>query len=239
MRISKMTPPHVSVVLTAHCEGIIAGPSIRSALHAIEFCQQEGVRCEVIAVLDRPDQITSSILRSSLGPRAKYIEIDEGDPGIARNRGIEAAQGLCSAFLDSDDLWSKNWLLEAWRLIEKRPDVVAHSYCNVVFGLRRHLWWHCDSESKFVDPNYLLRLNLWDSLSFARTDIYRQFPFRRNNIKLGFGHEDWHWNTWTLREGVHHKPVQGTVHFKRARAGSQMSKVDQVGATRWPVTFLK
>lgn len=231
--------PHISVVLTAHRERAIVGPTVQSALSAVRFCRQAGLRCEILVVMDRSDQITSSILHSSFGPKARYLETDEGDPGIARNRGIEVAQGLCSAFLDGDDLWSENWLLEAWRLIEKRPDVVAHSYCNIVFGQRRRLWWHCDSESDFVDPNYLLRLNFWDALSFARTDIYRQFPFRRNDLGLGFGHEDWHWSTWTLREGVHHKPVPNTVHFKRARPGSQMSKVDRVGATRWPVPLFR
>jgi hypothetical protein len=58
-------------------------------------------------------------------------------------------------------LWSDNWLVEAWWLIERRPDAVAHSACNLAFGLRRNLWWRVDSESGLCDPNYLDWLNYW------------------------------------------------------------------------------
>jgi hypothetical protein len=92
-----------------------------------------------------------------------------------------------------------------------------------------------DSESGLCDPSYLAWLNYWDAMSFARTELYRLFPFRRNDLALGFGHEDWHWNAWTLAEGVPHKPAPKTMHFKRSRKGSQMDKVNCTGGVRWPL----
>jgi len=230
-----MGKPHLSIILTAHREGVISGVTAKSALAALRAAGNLGLSHETIVVLDRADAVTASTLRSAFGASAIFLETDEGDPGAARNRGIEIAEGICSTFLDGDDLWSENWLVESWRLIERRPDVIAHSQLNIIFGLRRHIWWHVDSESALCDHQYLTWGNCWDAMSFARTELYKKYPFRRNDLELGFGHEDWHWNAWTLAEGVNHKPVAKTLHFKRSRAGSQMSKVERTGGVRWPL----
>jgi glycosyltransferase involved in cell wall biosynthesis len=227
--------PDISIILTAHREGVIAGVTANSAMTALKKIDELGFTNEIIVVLDRADALTAAVLRSSFGGKARFLETNEGDPGIARNRGIEIAAGACATFLDGDDLWSENWLVEAWRLVQKRPDAVVHSACNLVFGVHRNLWWHVDSESGLCDVRYLEWYNYWDAMSFARTDIYRRFPFRGNDLELGFGHEDWHWNVWTLAEGVPHKPAPQTIHFKRARSGSQMVKVNRLGGIRWPM----
>ena len=94
-----------------------------------------------------------------------------------------------------------------------------------------------DSENGLCDTSYLAWMNYWDAMSFARTELYRRYPFRKNDLELGFGHEDWHWNAWTLSEGVHHKPVPKTMHFKRSRSSSQMSKVERAGGVSWPLNI--
>lgn len=185
--------------------------------------------------MDRASTATVDVLENAFCDfPVQVLHTDEGDPGQARNRGIEVARGACATFLDGDDLWSSNWLTKVFRLIESRPDCIAHSACNMIFGNEKNLWWHIDSEGGFFDPDYLSWGNYWDAMSFARTEIYRDFPFRKNDIKAGFGHEDWYWNVVTVNAGIAHKPVPRTMHFKRRRAGSQMAIVDQVGGVRWP-----
>lgn len=225
----------ISVVITAHREGLIAAQSARSAEDAVAEAARHGLRCETVVVLDRADALTTDVLHNALGQRARYLISDEGDPGGARNRGVEAAAGETVAFLDADDLWSRNWLAAGHAQIVARPDSVAHSACNLVFGRKRLLWWHTDSETALFDPAYLGWTNYWDALTIARTEIHRRFPFRANDLRRGFGHEDWHWNIVTLRNGIPHKPVPGTMHFKRARGGSQMEAVDRVAGVPWPV----
>ena len=232
-----MATPDISIILTAHREGVLAGVTARSALAAMRVAAGAGLDTEVIVVLDRPDFATNATLRAAFGASAHYLETDEGDPGLARNRGIGNARGRCATFIDGDDLWSDNWLAEAFRLVEQRPDVAAHSACNLVFGNVRHFWWHTDSENPLCDPQYLGWLNYWDAMSFARTEIYRRYPFRKNDMTLGFGHEDWHWSAWTLSEGVAHKPVPRTMHFKRSRLGSQMHKIESMRGFRWPLNL--
>jgi glycosyltransferase involved in cell wall biosynthesis len=232
---SKVDPvaiPDISIILTAHREGLLAGTTGHSAQAATAVARAAGLCCETIVVLDRADDLTKQVLCELFGDSARVLETDEGDPGQARNRGIEVAGGVCSTFLDGDDLWSENWLAEAWVASAARPNVILHSACNLAFGQKRHLFWHVDSESSLYDPPYLDWMNYWDAMSFARTEIYRRFPFKANDLALRYGHEDWHWNAWTIAEGIPHKPVPRTMHFKRARSGSQMGLV---GGIRWPL----
>ncbi|MCB1378169.1 MAG: glycosyltransferase family 2 protein [Alphaproteobacteria bacterium] len=229
----------ITAIITGHREGVIAGATARSACAAIEYVQERGLRCEVIVVLDRPDSDTEDVLRNGLaGLRdspIRFVDVDEGDPGQSRNQGVALAEGQCCTFLDGDDLWSFNWLAAAWDLVEQRPDAVAHSMCNVIFGQKKTLWWHVDSEGPFFDPTFLRWSNYWDAMSFARTAIYRENPFKPNDLDLGFGHEDWHWSCLTHAKGIPHKPVLDTIHFKRSRPGSQMSLVNRAEAVVWPL----
>jgi hypothetical protein len=230
-----MPPADISIIFTGHREGLLSGPSCASARAARIGAEAAGLRVETIVVLDRADRLTSDTVRSAFGQDASFLETDTGDPGQARNAGIEKAAGICSAFHDGDDLWSANWLTACWMLNQKRPDAVLHPQVLLSFGDRRHIYLHVDSESPACEPGYLSWMNYWDSMSFARTEIYRQYPFKENDLQLRFGHEDWHWNALTLACGVPHKPVPGTMHFKRSRSGSQMSRVDGVGGIRWPL----
>lgn len=229
--------PALSVIVTAHREGVLAGATANSVKQAMaRFAADTGLASEVILVLDRPNEATATVLEHAFdGHALAILRTDLGDPGQARNAGIAAARGQCAAFVDGDDLISANWLSAAWALIDRRPDCIAQSACNMVFGNERNLWWHIDSEGPLFDPEYLGWANYWDAMTFARTSIYRRFPFRKNDLKLGFGHEDWHWNAVTIAAGIPHKPVPETMHFKRRRAGSQMAVVEQSGSVRWPL----
>jgi len=227
--------PDVTAILTGHSEGLMAGPAARSLLEAVKHAGDIGISCEIIAVLDRADALTKGVVRKAFGDNATYIESSAGDPAGARNAGIGAAKGRYACFLDADDLWSENWITESYTAAEERPDAVFHSACNIIFGGNHFIFWHIDSESPHCDPDYLDFRNYWDALCFAKLEIFRRFPFRLNDLASGFGHEDWLWNAVTVDAGIPHKPVPGTIHFKRARPGSQMEKVDELGGVRFPV----
>jgi hypothetical protein len=160
---------------------------------------------------------------------------DGGDPALSRNRAVSVSEGLFVSFLDADDLWSENWLVEAHRFCVRSPrPVIAHSECNVAFGREPVLWLHADSESPDFEPDYLRVGNYWDAMSFADRDIYLEVPFRKNDISAGYGHEDWHWNCETLLRGFPHRPVPGTIHAKRQREGSQSAICNATGVVPWP-----
>jgi glycosyltransferase involved in cell wall biosynthesis len=229
------TSVNISLIITAHREGVLAGPSILSALAAKERAEKEiGVSVEMLVILDRPDAITEAVFHEKVGDAASIVVTNYGDPGLARNHGVGIARGEVVSFLDGDDLWSSNWLTEGWSFCELESDAVGHCACIVAFGQVSGVWWHIDSRRPLFDRNYLFWANYWDAMSIGRADIYRKHPFRANDLREGFGHEDWHWNVLTLEAGLQHAPVSRTIHFKRRRKGSQMSLVERSDSVIWP-----
>lgn len=217
--------PDITAIITAHKERVLAGPAIASFDAAIRRARAAGLSVEGLAVLDRADELTTRMFDQVKTCGHTVIANDGGDPGLTRNRGVGEAKGDFVAFLDADDLWSENWLEAAFAFLANTPgDVIAHSEINVVFGEERTLWVHADSTTPDFDLSYQRIGNHWDSMSFGPRRLYAQYPFLKNDVAFGYGHEDWHWNNVTLEAGIQHRPVPGTIHMKRRRPGSQMAK---------------
>ncbi len=215
----------ITAVITAHREGLLAAPSIKSFSCAVANARNTGLTVETLFVLDRPDDVTRAIFEETSEIAGRIVIGDGGDPASTRNLAVQEANGQYIAFLDGDDLWGSNWLREAHAFCEDAvKETIAHSEVNFVFGDQRLLWWHVDSEARTFDPGYLRIGNYWDALIFAKRDILLKYPYVCNDLKAGYGHEDWHWNCVTLAAGIAHRPVPGTIHMKRKRLGSQMAK---------------
>ena len=215
----------ISAVMTAHREGLLMGPSLRSFAASIAHARAHGLRVEALLTLDRPDQLTRDMVAELDGAAYRVVELDVGCCGLSRNESLALTTGRYLAFLDGDDLWSENWLIEAFAMCVLSPTpMVAHSELNVTFGAARALWLHPDSTDPCFDPSLLQVGNLWDSLAFTPRHVLQATPYRFNDLTAGFGYEDWHWNCETLARGVAHRPVPGTVHFKRRRTGSLLAQ---------------
>lgn len=228
-----MSKVDITAALTAHAEGVLLGPSLASFEQSIETARQAGLSVEGLIVLDRPNAAT----RLQFGggdSRYRFIETDEGDPGQARNAAVRAARGEFVSFLDGDDLWSRNWLINAHEVCAAEPlTAVAHSEINIIFGRERLMFWHIDSRGKMFDPDFLRFNNYWDAMCFASREILERHPFKANDLSSGFAHEDWHWNCETISAGIAHRPAKGTVHFKRRREGSQIMKSRGAKSIPW------
>lgn len=223
----------ITAILTAHKEGVLLGPSLSSFLAAISEARLAGLATEGIVMLDRPDATTRA--QAATAPAEICVmECDVGDPGLARNAGAEAAAGGFVAYLDGDDLWSSNWLRDAHAFCSAQAEpIVAHSQMDIIFGDENLLWMHADSAAADFNYDYLRFNNYWNAMAFVQRDVMRRFPFAPTDLSRGFGHEDWHWNALTYAAGIHHRPVPGTVHFKRRRAGTQFAQASAANALPW------
>ncbi len=101
------TPPLVSIITPLYnCEDIIR-ETIGSVL------AQTYPHLELIIVDDVSTDNSREVVKEYVAKdkRIKLIELSEnGGAAIARNKGIEVAEGRFIAFLDSDDLWKETKL---------------------------------------------------------------------------------------------------------------------------------
>ena len=93
---------------------------------AIESVQEQTFKeFEIIVVNDGSEETIVDLHQKY--PDIKFLEISNSGPGKARNYGIDHASGEYIAFLDSDDLWCSNKLMEQVNFMEKTNAQWSHS----------------------------------------------------------------------------------------------------------------
>lgn len=133
----------ISVVLTAHREGILAQHTINSLTLAIEFANRYDISTEVIIVLDNANRETELFFKKDLNFKNTKLETSLSDPGLARNQGINIATGKYIAILDSDDLFGKTWLKKAFEAAESSKMLtIFHPQYTVYFGANNIIHKH-------------------------------------------------------------------------------------------------
>ncbi len=218
----------LSVVITAHREGLLLTPALRSASRAIAHLRAHTAwEAEAIVVLDKPDEPTMAAAQAWDEANVQRLRVDNGDPGTSRNDAVRLSSGELVAFLDGDDLWGANWLTETVRAQEfESRNVVWHPEVCVYFGLEPHVFRHIDMESREFDPLSLALVNCWTALSAARRQFLIDTPFAETK---GVGFEDWDWNIAAIEQGALHKVVAGTGHAIRQRRRSRVKQASAAG----------
>ena len=88
-----------------------AAPYIAATLQSLK--DQTLQDFEALLVDDHGKDNSVEVARETVGedPRFRFLQTEKNaGPGVARNVGLEAAQGEFVAFLDSDDLWEPTFL---------------------------------------------------------------------------------------------------------------------------------
>jgi glycosyltransferase involved in cell wall biosynthesis len=92
---------------------------------------------ELIIVDDGSEDNTREIIEgyASQNNQIKFFRIPHsGNPSVPRNFGISKANGEFIAFLDNDDLWTKNKLKIQLKYLQSRADIVLAYSMSVTFG---------------------------------------------------------------------------------------------------------
>lgn len=210
----------LSVAVTAHTEGRLLRPTLRSIAAAIGMVPSEEA-CELLIVLDRADPETLAEARmwatsGRLDVPVRLVEVDLGDAGSSRNAGAESARGTYLAFVDGDDLVTRNFFVEGLKMLrEAETTVILHPAVVVSFGARSTIWRVPGTDT--VDHRHLIRDNPWPSSSMSLRETYAKVPYRSIPADQGFGPEDWLWNIETSIAGFTHRPIPETMFFYRVR----------------------
>lgn len=224
--MSESTRPAITAILTGHAEGPLIGLTFRTMLDAVSTARADGLEVEMLVVLDKPDTATREALADAEDHGCRLIEVamPGADHAGVRNRAVEEATGDYIAFLDGDDLWTENWLVDAYAVCESDPgSIIAHPEANWIFDKGSNLWFLLDQTDEAFDPAYLRFFNYWDVLCLAPRAAYLDHPRAPRAIEAGYAYEDWHWNLQTVAAGYVHRVVPETIHFKRRRASSQLT----------------
>jgi glycosyltransferase involved in cell wall biosynthesis len=234
----------VSVVITAHREGLIANSSLKSAQKAIEHARAAGITVEAIAMLDNADALTVEVFSEAhqIVPGISVNRVAFSDAGFARNAAANLASGKYIALLDADDFWLSDWIEKAYQAAEADTrDVVWHPEVNVYFGLpgTQHLFLHHDMEDPAFKMATLAFTNCWTSLCFARADLFRRVPYTGSDLAGGIGYEDWTWNIDVLDAGALHKIVPGTSHMIRRKMVSLLKASNDLQCIPRPNDFFR
>lgn len=229
----------LTAVITAHAEGGVAEISLRSFRAAVDAAQAAGIAVEALVVLDNPDDATRAVFAGVAAHGYRLMETSHADQGRVRNDVIGRVAAPYVAFLDGDDLWSQNWLVDAYATCLADPGrVIAHPALDWIFEGEEMIAFFPDGRDPAFDPASVRVSNPWDALCMAPLAAYQDNPFAARAIDEGWAFEDWHWNMETIAAGYRHVVVPETIHFKRRRRGSQFVEARETRALPRPSALL-
>lgn len=109
--------PLVSIIIPTYNRRAFVADAIDSCL-----AQTYG-NCEIIVVDDGGSDGSGPFLRERYGRKIRYFYQPNQGPGIARNRGIEAAKGAFIHFLDADDQLHERKIEICLAAFREHPDI--------------------------------------------------------------------------------------------------------------------
>jgi glycosyltransferase involved in cell wall biosynthesis len=216
-----MSDVDLTVVVTAHDETLVCGPTMRSADRAVSDARARGYTVETIVALDAATPATHEYFHQPRFDHWERWEMHEGDLGRVRNAIVPRTKGRYIAFLDADDLFSDNWLAEGIAALDAAAGsgerAIAHPELNVIFDGSRSIRQNADSSSPLFSPYMLYVRNCYDSLCMSPREAHLAVPYIHRDIPNGLSYQDWQYAIETLSRGWRHLVVQDTIIFKRRR----------------------
>ena len=151
MSLEQQPEYDISVIVTAHAEGRLAHRTMRSVQAAISQAEFQGLRCEIIVVLDNPTAETLAYFECWRA-LVRVMEVSTKDLGINRNLAVKEAKGKYVACIDADDLMGRSWLQLAYECAERSSlrHFIVHAEYTVYFGNRHNITRHLASN----DPEF-------------------------------------------------------------------------------------
>ena len=208
------------VIVTAHNETAVCGPTMRPADLAVEAARARGLRVQTDIGLDaRPRPPTPT----STSPRFDHWErrtLHEGDLGRVRNALVPECEGRYLAFLDADDLFSENWLAEGVAALdaaaERGEHAIAHPELNVIFDGRGRSAQHRPGLAAVHAALPLLPALLRLAVHGAARST-REIAYVTRDVPNGLSFQDFQFTIERLAAGWRHRGGKDTIIFKRRR----------------------
>jgi glycosyltransferase involved in cell wall biosynthesis len=231
----------VSVVLNMHREAYSLPPTLFSLDACASEAKNAGINVELICVFDRPDQDTLDVFHQTklkAFERIKTTTIDVGSLGLARNAGIDLAEGEFVWTSDGDDLVSRNSIVELVKTARNHPHPKVAVFLDYLaaFGEQYHVvryvgsQWLTAADFAYHHP-YVSRI-------FIRRSAFDSLRYLDLKVTKGFAYEDWDFNTRLFAAGFDFAISQNTILFYRQRGNSLLRRANAASAKMIPHTAL-
>ena len=223
-----MSSVDLTLMMTAHDETVVSGPTVRAADLAVEAARAQGYTVQPIIVLDRAKDATTEYFRQRRFDHWERWTFEEGDLGRVRNAAIPRTEGRYIAFLDADDLFSENWLAEGIAKLddaaERGVKEIAHPEMIVIFDGGQVAVGYVEQDSPLFTPHFLYVRNYYDSLCMTPREAHLEIPYVHRDIPNGLSYQDWQFNIETMSRGWKHVVCRDTIIFKRRRDNSLVTE---------------
>lgn len=167
----------VSVIIPTYNTANYIGQAIESVL------AQNHSPFEIMVIDDGSTDDTESVVKS-FDENIRYVYQENHGPSLARNRGIEIANGGFVAFIDADDVWLPGHLschLDQFKEF-KNLDISVGFTCEMEFDQAK------DVDFEKAEKNSILHLSLCTSL--IRKTVFDDVGFFDEDLIMG---EDTDW----------------------------------------------
>lgn len=227
----------VSVVLNLHREALY----LRPTLYSLEACAREaskaGIKVELVAVFDRPDQDTLDVFSQThlhAFDKIKTIQVNVGSLGLARNAGIQASEGEFIWTADGDDLVSSNSIVELIKIPRNASTSKVAVFVDfwIAFGEPHHV-------ARYIDSAWLTAADFvyqhpYVSRVFISRSTFDSIRYLDLKVTTGFAYEDWDFNCRLLAAGYEFKIAPYTAVFYRQRSNSLLKQANNISARMVP-----
>lgn len=195
---------------------------------AIACAEKAGITVERIIALDKATDATKAWFGQPAFDAWDRQVMEEGDLGRVRNAIVPRTKGRFIAFLDSDDLFSENWLREGvLRLREAEAAgerAIAHPELNWLFDGTHSVYYKPNQSDPLFSPYYFYTMNYYDSLCMCPREAHLEFPYVHRDIPNGLSFQDWQFSIETMAGGWTHVNAPDTIIFKRRRDESLVTQ---------------
>lgn len=204
----------VSIIVTAHDEGILAHKTMLSVFRAAKKLEEAEMSYEVIVHIDNGTEATKDYFsRYGDNELVTVFQNTFGDLSMSRNFSVENSHGTYITCVDADDLLSENWFTSAYSTVKGKEDIVARVNYVITFGSSPTIITDNSDISSREQRLYLFASNMYGSSFFCHKSIYETTQQRSNTP--AYGSEDWQWILDTQAKGIKHVIAPETIHFYR------------------------
>lgn len=205
--------PTVSVIMPCYNQGQFFEEAVESVL------EQTFQDFEVIVINDgSTEELTVRLLHSYAHPQVRVLHTVNQGPSLARNTGIQQAQGRYILPLDADDRIAPTYLEKAVAILEQQPEV------GIVYS---QVEWFGEQTGLYPLPPYqfpqILLGNMIFNTSFYRRADWQQVGGYNPNMVVGW--EDYDFWLSLIELGREVVQISEPLYFYRQVANSRSAQL--------------